>query len=77
VLWIPDKSISDWILKKSERPSRQRKYSDLAIETVFMINLIFNLPLRQSVGFLKSYFSSLGIALDITHYSTIPRRSKN
>ena len=39
----------------------QLQYSDLAIETVLTLRLLFHLPLRQTQGFLHSLFAMMGL----------------
>jgi hypothetical protein len=52
-LWLSPSAIKVWKAKKSNKPGRQQKYSNLAIETVLTRRLLFYLPLRQTEGFIE------------------------
>ena len=64
-LWLSPSAIKFWIPKSSGKPGRQQKYSDLAIETVLILRLLFHLPLRQAEGFVSSLFQLMGLLLSI------------
>jgi len=49
-------------------------YSNWAIETALTFRLLFNLPLRQTQGFVDSLLSLMGWALSAPNYSTLSRR---
>jgi hypothetical protein len=51
------------------------KYSDLAIEIMLSIRLLFHLPLRQTEGFVTSIFQLMKLALPIPDHTTLSRRS--
>ena len=53
-IWFSMQAITAWSPKKNGKPGRQKKYSDLAIETVLTIRLLFHLPLRGAEGFVHS-----------------------
>jgi hypothetical protein len=53
-LWISDDAIVSWKPAPTGRRGAQRKFSDHAIETALTRRLVFNLPLRQAEGFLRS-----------------------
>ncbi len=55
----------------------QLKYSDVAIETALTLRLIFNLPLRQTEGFLSSLFGMMGIDLSVPDHTTLSRRGQH
>ena len=76
-LLVSDKAIQNWNSNKTHIPGKQRKYSDLAIESAMLVRAMYKLPLRQTIGFLESIFSKLGLDLDVPHYSTLSRRGKN
>jgi hypothetical protein len=62
------------------RPSwAPRKYSDLAIETALTLRPVYEFPLRQAEGFLRSLRSLLQIMkldLDVPDHTTLSRRSR-
>jgi hypothetical protein len=51
------------------------KYSDLAIEIMLSIRLLFHLPLRQTEGFVTSIFQLMKLALPIPDHTTLSRRT--
>ncbi len=53
------------------------KYSNVAIETALTLRLVFNLPLRQAEGFLRSVLSLMGVALEAPDHTTLSRRSRS
>ena len=48
----------------------------LAIETALTLRLLFQLPLRQVEGFLRSLFDLMGLVLDVPDHTTLSRRAK-
>ncbi len=70
--------IPGWYAKTKgpRRPGRKRRYSNLAIETMKRISLLFSLPNRQTVGFFNSLFELLNISLDVPHHTRLSRRGK-
>jgi hypothetical protein len=76
-IWLSPDAIAQWNAKPSRRRGGQRKYSDLAIETALTLRLLFQLPLRQVEGFLRSVFDLMGLALDVPDYTTLSRRGKH
>ena len=63
-------------LKHQGRPTRRAQYtfSDVAIQTVLTLGLIYPLPLRQAEGFVGSVLARMGLALRVPDYSTLSRR---
>lgn len=49
-VWISAEAIKDWDARPTRRRGGQAKFSDLAIETVLTLGLVFHLPLRQTEG---------------------------
>jgi len=45
-----------------------------AIETALMLRLVFNLPLRQPEGFLRSVLSLMALDLEAPDRTTVSRR---
>jgi hypothetical protein len=76
-LWISENAIASWKPVPSERRGAQRKFSDHAIETALMLRLVFNLPLRQAEGFLRSVLSLMALDLEAPDHTTLSRRSQH
>ena len=63
-LWISDDAIASWKPTPTGRRAAQKKFSDHAIETALTLRLVFNLPLRQAQGFLRSILSLMSSDLE-------------
>ena len=76
-LWISEDAIASWKPAPTGRRGAQRKFSDHAIETALTLRLVFNLPLRQAEGFLRSVLSLMSVELEAPDHSTLSRRSQD
>jgi IS5 family transposase len=76
-LWISAEAIDAWIPSSSGRRGGQRKFSDHAIETALALRLVFQLPLRQTEGFLRSVLAMMGVDVDAPDHTTLSRRSQH
>jgi hypothetical protein len=76
-LWISEDAVASWKPAPSDRRGAQRKFSDHAIETALSLRLVFKLPLRQAVGFLRSALSLMGVDLEASDHTTRSRRSQD
>jgi hypothetical protein len=74
-LWISPEAIKGWGAVATGGRGAPRKYSDLAIEASLTVRLLFQLPLRQTEGFLRSLFELMGLDLDVPDHTTLSRRS--
>ena len=63
-LWISDDAIASWKPTPTGRRGAQKKFTDHAIETALTLRLVFNLPLRQAQGFLRSILSLMSSDLE-------------
>ena len=75
-LWISPSALKSWKATRSGKPGRQQKYSDLAIETVLTLRLLFHFPLRQTEWFIKSLFHLMKVRLPVPDHTTLSRRAK-
>ena len=75
-LWISTEAADSWKPAPSGRRGGQRKFSDHAIETALTLRLVFNLPLRQAEGFLRSVLSLMNLDLEAPDHTTLSRRSQ-
>jgi hypothetical protein len=75
-LWISEDTISSWKPTPTGLRGGQKKFSDHAIETALTLRLVFNLPLRQTEGFLRSVLTLMGVALETPDHTTLSRRSQ-
>ncbi len=75
-IWISEEAIAAWKSAPTGRRGAQRKFADAAIETALTLRLIFNLPLRQAEGFLRSVLSLMALDLEAPDHTTLSRRSQ-
>ena len=75
-LWFSPDAADSWTPGPSGKRGGQRKFSDQAIETALVLRLVFNLPLRQAEGFLRSVLSLMALELEAPDHTTLSRRSQ-
>lgn len=73
-LWINEEILDHWGAPPIKQRGAPRKYSDLAIKTIFELKFLFNLTLRAAQGLFESLFKLLGIDIPVPNYSTLSRR---
>ena len=73
-LWLDEAALAGWAAPKRQTPGGQPPYSDLAIELVLTLRLVFHLALRQAEGFTRSVLRLLGLELSVPDHSTLSRR---
>jgi hypothetical protein len=74
-LWISPDAIDAWTPPQTGKRGAQPVYSDLAIETALSLRLLFDLPLRQTEGFLHSILTLMNLALPCPDHTTLLRRN--
>ena len=75
--WFAPEVLEGWLNQhKSGKPGASDHYSDAAIEMIVTIKIVFRLGYRQAAGFVASIFAAMEIDLQVPHYSTVCRRSK-
>src|ERR671912_2101459 len=75
-LWLDEAAIAGWHASRRTTPGGQALYSDLAIELVLTLRLVFHLALRQAEGFTTSVLRLLGQDLRVPDHTTLSRRSR-
>jgi hypothetical protein len=75
-LWLDEAAIAGWDAPRWTTPGGQARYSDLAIELVLTLRLVFHLALRQAEGFVRSVLRLLGLDLLVPDHTTLSRRSR-
>jgi len=73
---ISEEVVSGWYAKRSGKRGAPRRYSDLAIEFVLTLRVLFNLPLRGCEGFAGDVLQLFGFDLECPDYTTLCRRGK-
>src|ERR671913_481529 len=59
MLWLDQAAIAGWQAPRRTTPGGQARYSDLAIELVLILRLVFHLAQRQAEGFVASVLGLL------------------
>lgn len=73
--WIDEEVIAGWLNEqRSGRRGASKHYSDGAIALMATVQSLFNLPGRQTEGFVESLFALMGIDLPVPDHSTLSRR---
>ena len=73
-IWIADDVADHWTVPGKRTPKGDPIYTDLAIETVLTLRLVFHQPLRQTEGFMSSVLAFMGHDLPVPDHSTLSRR---
>jgi len=63
-VWIADDVADHWTVPGKRTPKGDPIYTDLAIETVLTLRLVFHQPLRQTEGFVISVLALMGSVQD-------------
>src|SRR3954453_9679335 len=74
-LWIDEAAIAGSQAPRRTTPGGQARYSDLAIQLVLMLRLVFHLALRQAEAFAGSVLRLLGQEVGVPDHTTLSRRS--
>ena len=74
--WLDAAALAGWTAPRRTTPGGQPVYSDLAIEVVLTLRLVFRLALRQAEAFAASVLRLLGLELSVPDHSTLSRRGR-
>ena len=72
--WLDAAALAGWHAPRRRTPGGQPIYSDLAIELVLTLRLVFHLALRQAAAFTASVLRLLGVELPVPDHTTLSRR---
>ena len=75
-LWLDQTALASWGAPRRSTPGRQPRYSDLAIELVLTLRLVFHLALRQAEAFATSVLALLGLELRVPDHTTLSHRGR-
>ncbi|ESA34119.1 transposase [Leptolyngbya sp. Heron Island J] len=76
-LWLSEEVIETWEnTQKTGNPGASKTYSDLAIQTLLTLRVIYGLALRQTIGFAGSIFELMGVSVALPVHTTLSRRQK-
>ena len=73
-MWCSPDVADGWYYQGPNKRGAQYTFSDVAIQTVLTLGMIYHLPLRQAEGFTDSVLVLMGLALRVPDYSTLSRR---
>lgn len=76
MLWLDQAALAGWAAPRRSTPGGQPRYSDLAIELVLTLRLVFHLALRQAEAFTRSTLKLLGLELRVPDHTTLSRRGR-
>ncbi len=74
--WLDEAALDGWAAPKRSSPGGQPRHSELAIEPVLTLRLVFHLALRQAEAFSRSVLRLLGLALSVPDHSMPGRRGQ-
>jgi hypothetical protein len=74
-VWISEEACRAWTPMPAGTRGGQRIYSDIAIQTVLTLRLLFHLPLRATEGFVASIIKLAGLNLGVPDHTTLSRRN--
>ena len=76
-LYISEEAIKSWKAAEPKQRGGQYQYSDVCIETIFMLKSVFKLGYRQATGFTQSLLLIMGYkGLKVPSYTQVNRRIK-
>jgi hypothetical protein len=73
-IWIAADAKEAWCHRGRRKPGGKRIYSNAAIETFYMLSMIYSLGLRQTEGFIESLFELGGVSLPVPDHTVVSRR---
>jgi Transposase DDE domain len=74
--WLDEATLAEWAAPRRATPSGRPRYSDLAIELVLTLRLVFHLALRRAEAFAASVLRLLGVELRVPDHTTLSRRGR-
>lgn len=75
--WVNEEAVAGWQAPRRTTPGGQPRYSDLAIELVLILRLVFHLALRQAEAFTRSLLRLLGLELAVPDHTILSRRGRS
>ncbi len=74
--WLDEAALAGWSAPRRTTPGGQPVYSELAVELVLTLRLVFHLALRQAEAFSRSVIGLLGLKLAVPDHTTLSRRGR-
>jgi hypothetical protein len=73
-IWLSEDVQSGWLYKGQHKRGGKIIYSQLAIQTCWVLRKVYHLPLRQTQGMIESIGRLMNIPWKVPDYSTLCRR---
>ena len=74
--WREPQAIQRQLACRDRIHERQRRFSNLAIETALVLGSVYRLPLRQTEGFVRSLIELMRLDLKVPDHTTLARRRR-
>ncbi len=74
--WLDEAALSGWTVPRRTTRGGQPLYTDMAIELVLTLRLVFHLALHQAEGLARSVLHLLGLDLSVPDHTTLSRRGR-
>lgn len=68
--WMDKSVFTNWTYKGKQARGGKVIYSDVVIEIILVLSYVYNLPMRQTEGFISSLLQLHGLTLDVPDYTT-------
>jgi transposase len=75
-VWVSDEALGQWSASRRTSRGGQPKYSDLAVTMCLTLRVVYDLPLRQTQGLMRSIAKLMGVEIAVPDFSTLSRRGK-
>lgn len=75
-LWINPEVVKAWKAQSDGLPHKQKLYSDVAIEVILSLKILFKLTFRAAQGLMLDLLELMGLDLPCPDYTTLSRRAK-
>ena len=75
-VWISNEALIQWPAPQRTSRGGQRKYSDMAITMCLTLRVVYDQPLRQTQGMMRSIAKLMGVEIAVPDFSTLSRRGK-
>jgi hypothetical protein len=75
--WFSKDVVDGWNQGVSDNSHGNQKYSEMVIISCLTFRQLFRLPLRATVGMMKSLLQLMNLELSVPDYSTLSRRGKS
>ncbi|OLP46175.1 transposase [Rhizobium oryziradicis] len=75
-VWVSDAPLSEWSASLRASRGGQPKYSSMAIAMCLDVRTVYDLPLRQTQGLMRSIAALMGVEIAVPAFSALSRRDR-